>query len=181
MKMSRLVVWPLTAAVLVALLAMPAATAEKAKKKPAKENAAVARTRKQVKMLDDLYKTAVVLITTHYVTETSDLAAGEAAVALFAAMKEKGWHDVRLLDATGDPIEAKNSPQDDFEKQAIAKIKAGESWVEEVVEIDGQRHLRAATPIPVVLDKCILCHPHYEDFKKKGQAIGSLSYTLKVE
>lgn len=56
----------------------------------AAKDPAVERTRKQVRMLDDLYKTAVVLITTHYVDEASDLAAGEAAVALFAAMKEKG-------------------------------------------------------------------------------------------
>ena len=36
-------------------------------------DAAVKRTRRQVKMLDDLYKTAVVLITQHYVTEDSAL------------------------------------------------------------------------------------------------------------
>jgi hypothetical protein len=180
MTKSRFVVLSLTVAMLTALVTLPAAAG---KKEPAKEkeDAAVARTRKQVKMLDDLYKTAVVLITKHYVNETSDLAAGEAAVALFDAMKKKGWHEVRLLDATGDPIEAKNSPKDAFEKKAIAKIKAGEDWYEEVVQIDGKRHLRAATPIPVVLDKCILCHPHYEDFKKKGQPIGSLSYTIEVE
>jgi Na+/phosphate symporter len=48
---------------------------KKAKKKPAVRKAALKRTRKQVKMLDDLYKTAVVLITKHYVTEDSDLPA----------------------------------------------------------------------------------------------------------
>lgn len=149
-------------------------------KKP-KEDQAVARTRKQVKMLDDLYKTAVVLITTHYVNEESDLAAGEAAVALFAAMKEKGWHEVRLLDATGEPIEDKNSPQDAFEKSAVQQMLAGESWHEEVVEKKGKRYLRAATPIPVVLDKCILCHDHYKDYKKQGKPIGALSYTIEIE
>ena len=147
---------------------------------PPKKTPALDRTRKQVKMLDDLYKTAVVLITTHYVTEESDLAAGEAAVALFAAMKEKGWHEVRLLDATGDPIEDRNSPKDEFEKTAVGKLKAGESWYEQVVKIEGKRHLRAATPIPVVLEKCIMCHPHYKDVKK-GAPIGALSYTLLIE
>ena len=43
--------------------------------------------------------------------DESDLAAGSAAVALFDAIKKKGWHEVRLLDATGQPIEDKNSPQ----------------------------------------------------------------------
>ena len=40
-------------------------------------------------MLDELYKTAVVLITKHYVDVDSDLPAGTAAIALFDAMKEK--------------------------------------------------------------------------------------------
>ena len=146
---------------------------------PSKE--AVDRTRKQVKMLDDLYKTTVVLITTHYVEEDSDLAAGSAAVALFDAMKKKGWHEVRLLDATGEPIEDNNSPKDDFEKAAVAKLQGGEGYYETVVERDGKPYLRAATPIPVVLDKCIMCHEHYKDFKAKNQIIGVLGYTLPIE
>ena len=144
------------------------------------EDAAVKRTRKQVKMLDDLYKTAVVLITKHYVEEDTDLAAGEAAVALFAAMKEKGWHEVRLLDATGDPIEDRNSPQDAFEKTAVKNLLAGKGWHEEVVERDNKRYLRAATPVPVVLEKCVMCHDHYKDVPQ-GQAIGALSYTIEIE
>ena len=95
----------------VLLLAVPAADGE-----PQPADAALERARKQVRMLDDLYKTVVVLITTHYVTEESSLPAGSAAIALFSTMKEKGWHEVRLLDATGSPIVAKNSPQDEFEK-----------------------------------------------------------------
>lgn len=149
--------------------------ADKEKKDPAVE-----RTRKQVRMLDDLYKTAVVLITEHYVNDTDDLAAGSAAQALFAAMREKGWHDVRLLDATGEPYEDKNAPRDDFEKTAVAKLKAGEGYYDTVVTKEGQRYLRAATPIPVVSKKCIMCHEHYAKVKK-GAPIGALSYTIKVE
>jgi hypothetical protein len=144
------------------------------------EDIAVERARKQVRMLDDLYKTAVVLITTHYVEEDSDLAAGPAAKALFAAMKEKGWHEVRLVDATGLPIEEENSPADAFEKEAIRRLKSGEAYYDEVIEIDGQRKLRAATIIPVVLEKCTLCHDHYNQ-AKEGEAIGALCYTLDVE
>src|SRR5687768_4633159 len=60
-----------------------------------KVDPAVERTRKQVLMLDDLYKSAIVLITEHYVEEDSDLAAGSAFQALFKAMKDKGYHEVR--------------------------------------------------------------------------------------
>lgn len=142
--------------------------------------AALARTRKQVRMLDDLYKTAVVLITEHYVSEKADLAAGSAFQALFAAMKKKGWHEVRLLDATGQPYEEKNAPADDFERRAIAALKSGKPYFDEVVARDGKSYLRAATPIPVVMKKCTLCHEHYAD-AKPGEAIGALGYTILIE
>ena len=112
--------------------------------------------------------------------EDSDLAAGEAAVALFAAMKKKGWHEVRLLDATGDPIEDRNSPQDGFEKAAVKSLLKGNAWHEEIIERDNKRYLRAATPIPVVLKKCVMCHDHYKDVPE-GSPIGALSYTIEIE
>ncbi|MBX7168671.1 MAG: DUF3365 domain-containing protein [Pirellulales bacterium] len=141
---------------------------------------ALERTRKQVRMLDDLYKTAVVLITTHYVNDDADLPAGTAAIALFDAMKNKGWHEARLLDATGLPTNDKNAPSDEFEKTAIAKLKAGAAYHEAVVERDGKPYLRAATIVPVVMEKCTMCHDHYKA-AKPGEAIGALSYTLPIE
>jgi hypothetical protein len=143
-------------------------------------DAALERTRKQVRMLDDIYKSAVVLITDKYVHKEDDFSAGSAAVALFAVMKDKGWHEVRLLDATGEPYNEKNSPQDDFEKAAIKALKSGKAYHEQVVEIDGKPHLKAATPIPVVSKKCTICHPHYTQVKE-GQAIGALGYTIPIE
>lgn len=138
------------------------------------------RTRETVKMLDDVYKTAVVLITTHYVNDEDDLPAGTAAIALFDAIGKKGWHEVRLIDASGDPIEAANSPRDEFEKAAVKQLKQGESWHEEVITKDGKRYLRAATPIPVVLEKCTMCHDNYKKFKK-NEPIGALSYTIPIK
>ena len=179
MSKLRIAVLSMSAIAILTAATLPAIAEKQAP--PASQDPAVARTRKQVKMLDDLYKTAVVLITTHYVNDEADFAAGSAAVALFDAMKKKGWHEVRLVDATGDPIEAKNSPRDDFERAAVKQLKSGETWYEQIVEIDGKRHLRAATPIPVVLDKCVMCHAHYADAKKNDQIIGALSYTLKIE
>jgi hypothetical protein len=144
------------------------------------DDPAVARARKQVQMLDDLYKTAIVLITENYVKEDSDLAAGAAFQALFKAMKDKGYHEVRLLDATGEPYNEKNMPQDDFEKAAIKALKGGAATHEAVVENNGQRYLRVATPIPVVMKKCTMCHEVYNK-AKPGEPIGALGYTICVE
>jgi hypothetical protein len=144
------------------------------------DDPALERTRKQVRILDDVYKTAIVLITENYVDEASDLAAGAAFQKLFQAMREKGHHDVRLLDATGEPYDPDNTPRDDFEKAAIKSLKEGKAYYEKVVDRDGKRYLRAATPIPVALKKCALCHPAYEK-AKAGEPIGALGYTLEIQ
>ena len=143
------------------------------------DDPAVERTRKQTKMLDDLYKTAIVLITTHYV-KGEEPAAAVAGKLLWKEMKAKGHHEVRLLDATGDPIEPTNVANDDFEKNAIKEILAGKASVDQVIEKDGKRYLRTATIVPVVMEKCVSCHPHYKNVPK-GQAIGAIAYILPVE
>jgi hypothetical protein len=131
-------------------------------------------------MLDDIYKTTVVLITDKYVNDTDDFAAGSAAIALFDAIGQKNWHTVRLVDATGEPYDDENVAKDDFEKEAIEQLKAGKDYFEKVEKREDGRYLRAATPIPVVLKKCTMCHDNYNSVKE-GEPIGALLYTLRVE
>jgi hypothetical protein len=131
-------------------------------------------------MLDDIYKTAVVLITDKYVHDEDDFPAGSAAIALFEAINKKGWHEVRLLDATGEPYDDENSPREGFETKAVKNLKAGKDYYEQIVQEEDKRYLLAATPIPVVMQKCVMCHPHYEQ-AKEGEAIGALSYRLEIE
>lgn len=73
-----------------------------------------------------------------------------------------------------------NVAKDAFEKEAIKQLKSGKDYYEEITEKDGKPVLRAATAVPVVMKKCTMCHPHYED-AKKGAAIGAVSYTLPIE
>lgn len=146
---------------------------------PAKDRA-LEEARKDVRMLDDVYKTTIVLITENYVHDQTDFGAGPAAKALFAAIEEKGWHAVRLLDLSGEPVNDENRPADAFEKAAAETLAAGGDYHDAVEERDGKRVLRAATPIPVVLDKCILCHENYRGVPE-GQAIGMLGYTVPLE
>ena len=148
-----------------------------AEKAPDSKDAAVERTRQEVKMLDDLYKTVVVLITEHYVKDPTILPAASASKALFAEMKKKGWHEVRLLGLTDKLFNPENKPSDAFEQAAAKKLLAGEAGHEEVVEKGGKRYLRFATGIPVVMEQCLMCHPTWKG--NKGN-IGSLSYTVPV-
>lgn len=126
------------------------------------------------------YKNVVVFITDKYVHKDIDVSAATAAVTLFSVMKAKGWHDIRLVDATDQPYEEKNSPKDAFEKSAVKALKGGKTYVDEVVQIDGKPFLRAATPVPVVMKKCVMCHPHYADMKE-GEPIGILSYIVPIK
>ena len=119
------------------------------------------------------------LITEHYV-KGDEPAAAVAGKLLWKVMKEKGHHEVRLIDATGDPLEASNVAADDFEKMAIKQILGGKASVDQIVEKEGKRYLRTATIVPVVMEKCKSCHPNYKDVPK-GKAIGALAYTLPIE
>jgi len=131
-------------------------------------------------MLDDLYKGAIVAITQHYVNDEDTIPAGTAFKSLFVAVEKKGWHKVRLLDVTGEPYSEENVADDDFEKAAVKSLAAGKGHVERIEVRNGTRHLRVATPIPVVLDKCVMCHDNYSDVPE-GQAIGALSYTVPID
>lgn len=155
-------------------------TSAPAKDQPAPDKAAVERTRKTVQMLDDVYKTAVVLITDKYVNDEADFPAGSAAIALFEAIGKKGWHQARLIDLTGKPYEPKNVPGDEVEKAGAKALNAGQATYEQIVYQDGKPHLRVLTSVPVVMKKCVLCHPHYADVKE-GKAIGAISYTVPIE
>ena len=144
------------------------------------DDAALARARKAVQMLDNIYKQTIVLITDKYVNTEEDYPAGSAAVVLFRNITESGSHEVRLIDATGMPYEEKNVAKDEFEKEGLKQLKAGKSLYEKVVEKNGKPHLRTLTPVPMVMKKCVMCHPHYAD-AKKGEPIGAISYTIAIE
>jgi Protein of unknown function (DUF3365) len=148
--------------------------AENASGKP---DAAVERTRQEVKMLDDLFKNMIVLVDGHYVKKPDDFAAATAAKALFAAMKKNQWFDVRLLGLTDVIGDQDDVPRDAFEQTAAKKLLAGDASYEELVETGGKRYLRVATGVPVVSENCVMCHANFKG--NKGN-IGSLSYTVPV-
>ena len=139
------------------------------------------RTRKTVRMLDDIYKGGIVAITDNYVNDRDAIPAGTAFKQVFKSAEEKGWHKVRLVDGLGEPINDENAPEDAFEKKALKALVAGKTgWYESVETKGDKRVLRVATPVPVVFEKCIMCHDNY-DGVPKGQAIGALTYKIDIE
>ena len=132
-------------------------------------------------MLDDIYKGGIVAITSNYVNDKDTIPAGTAFKEVFKSAEEKGWHTVRLVDGLGEPLNDENAPIDAFEKEALKSLVAGKTaWFEKVETKGKKRTLRVATPVPVVFEKCIMCHDNYEGVPK-GQAIGALTYKIKIE
>ncbi|MEZ6134100.1 MAG: DUF3365 domain-containing protein [Pirellulaceae bacterium] len=176
---------PLATLAVLLCVALPTANAQQSEAKEpgqkteaTKERPAVTRAKKQAKMLDTLYKTAIVLITENYVDGKESLAAGDAFQALFKAMKDNEFHEVRLLDATGDAYDPDNDPKTDFEKKAIKAILDGKPIYERIVKEGDKQYLLSATPIPVVMEKCTMCHSNYENVKGP---IGALGLKIPLE
>jgi hypothetical protein len=138
---------------------------------------AVERAREMVHVLDDVYKGFVVQITETYVKAQVTTPAARVAKKVFKHVEGKGWHTARLLDATGEPLNAANAPKTAFEKEAVAKLKSGKDYFEEVATKDGKPVLRAATQVPVVMKQCITCHPGH----KEGELIGVLTYEVPIK
>jgi len=157
----------------------PAAAQDKktADKASAPDPAALDRARLQVKMLDDLYKTAVVKITQVYVGQQGEVPAALAAAEIFHAMKEKGWHNARLVDASGKPKRKANVAETDFEKKAVDAMKSGKTYYEEVgSDKNGRPVLRAATVVPAVMKECAVCHK-----VKEGDLLGTIVYEVPIK
>jgi hypothetical protein len=163
----------LAAAVVLTSFQSPARTADS----NVPDKAAVARARDTVHMLDDLHKGYVVTITATYVKAQETQPAAVVTKKVFKHMEAKGWGTGRLVDATGEPINKDNAPRTDFEKRAIAQLKTGKPYYDEVASRDGKPVLRAATVVPVVMKQCLACHEGY----KEGDLLGALVYEVPIK
>jgi len=141
------------------------------------KNLELEHARKTVRMLDDLYKTYIVLITEEYVDDPSVLPAATLSKRVFKLMNKKGWHKVRLLDATGTPFNPENNPRDAFERDAINAMISGKTYFEKIEKIEGKDHLRAVTSVHAVMKGCISCHPS----SRVGDLLGGIAYNITLE
>jgi hypothetical protein len=139
----------------------------------AEDDPALGRAREHVKMVDSLYKNAVVAVTDLYKEGPPAIM---VAKRVFKAMREDGWHDTRLVDVTGNPLNEANVPATDFEKRAAEAIRAGQAYYEEVAGEGAERHLLAATVVPAVHRRCASCHGVDE-----GDLLGFLRYDVTVK
>jgi hypothetical protein len=144
---------------------------------PEPDRGAVQRAHDTVKLLDDLHKGYVVNITATYVKAQERTPAAHVAKKVFSHIEKNGGPKVRLVDATGSPINKANVAKSDFEKRAIQKLSKGAAYVSEVSRKSDHPVLLAATPVPVVMQQCISCHPGY----KAGDLLGAITYEVPIK
>jgi len=128
--------------------------------------------RRQVRMMDDIYKAAVVSTHKMYVQDPSTPAAVVWAKQVIKQLEGKGWPQARLFASHDRPLNPENTLVDDFERAATAAFKAGKVSFEQVR--DGE--LRYATDIRIVDQKCLMCHVR----NKEGDLLGGVGYRIKV-
>jgi hypothetical protein len=157
---------------IVGVLGVMAASRGLSAGEPGTEDPALTRARDQVRMLDALYKNAVVSITNRY----DGPPAIKVAKDVFGAMEKGGWHKAKLVDATGAPQNEANTPQTPFEKRAAEQIRAGKPYYDEVSGTGGGRVLWVATVVPAVTAKCATCHG-----VKPGDLLGFIRYEIPVK
>jgi hypothetical protein len=138
---------------------------------------AVDRARQTVKMLDDMCKTFIVLITEEYVKDPTMFSAATLSKKVFFEMDKKGWYKARIIDATGTPNNPGNIPKNKFESDALEEIANGKSYYERIEEKQGKYYLMAATRVTAVTEGCTACHPD----RNLGDLLGAISYTLPLE
>ncbi|MDR4498357.1 MAG: DUF3365 domain-containing protein [Candidatus Scalindua sp.] len=134
------------------------------------------RARKTVRMIDDMYKTFIVLVTKEYVTDPTMFSALILSKKVFEAMSKKGWHEARLLGTDETPHNPDNSPKDVFERDAVEALISGKNYYEKVERVDGKYYLRSATSVIAVMEGCTICHPG----KKVGDLLGAISYRISI-
>jgi hypothetical protein len=178
--MNRCLTLPLCGLLALAISGPALSPAHSAQKDREPDAAALKRARREVRMLDDIYKTAIVLITDKYVKTKKDYPAGRAAIKWLRDVAEKGHPEVRLIDVSGEPYNPTNTARDSFEKEGVKQLRAGKDYYDRVEQKGSKSYLRAITAIPVVTERCILCHENYK-MAKKGAAVGALSYTVPIE
>ncbi len=124
-----------------------------------KNDPAVKQARQMILMLDDAYQASVNLITEarfpccDSCCDETFAVPDLTAKGLFAAMKEKGWPESRLINVSGTLSSSENIAHDSFEINAVLALKKGRESFEEIEIREGIRFLRVAMPMPIIANK----------------------------
>jgi hypothetical protein len=156
----------------VPALALPALAGEPASKE-APLRVSLAEGRRLVRMMDDIYKHAVLATHKMYVQDAGTPSAITWAKQVLPQVEAKGWPRAHIFSGTGRPLHPDNEPKDDFERAAVRAFQGGKSAVEAV---EGDT-LRYASEIRVTDRSCLMCHVRNHE----GDLLGGVSYRVALQ
>ncbi|MEO8327403.1 MAG: methyl-accepting chemotaxis protein [Nitrospirota bacterium] len=90
-------------------------------------------------------------------------------------LAEEGVFNARIVSLS--PLNAKNAPQDSFEKEALAALAAGQKEFTRNDTVNGKMMFRRATPDLATVQACIGCH----EGKKIGDMLGAVSVQIPMD
>jgi len=121
-----------------------------------------------VRLLDDVYQSAVINTHKMYVRDPGTPSAVTWAKQVLRDVNGKGWPAARVFAASQRPLNPENDPADAFEEEAVKQFQRGQPVFE---RLDGDV-LRYASSIRVVDRSCLTCHVH----NREGDLLGGISY-----
>jgi hypothetical protein len=104
-------------------------------------------------------------------TTPENVVPNSLAISLLLPECQKGY---RLLDGTGEPLDPRNVPNGDLERDALEDALAGET-----TQIVAQGKLLTVVPLPFADENCALCHTNYLDFEP-GEIVGAVSLQVPL-
>jgi hypothetical protein len=153
---------------------LTAGVAGAAQKPPAKQAEPLPpeEARRMVRMMDDIYRSAVLTTQRMYVHDPGTAAAVTWAKQVMRDLHGKGWPEARIFASTDRPLNPDNKIADDFEREALLAFKQGKSAFEKT---EGGV-FRYASELRVTDKSCLMCHVR----NKEGDLLGGVSYRALV-
>jgi methyl-accepting chemotaxis protein len=90
-------------------------------------------------------------------------------------LAREGVYNARVISAT--PLNAKNGPQDPFEKEALVALGSGQKEFTKIDTVNGKMVFRRATQDLASVKACVGCH----EGKQVGEMLGAVSVQIPMD
>ena len=90
-------------------------------------------------------------------------------------LAQEDVYNARVISLT--PLNAKNAPQDGFEKDALTALAAGQKEFTKIATVMGKTFFRRATQDLASVQACVGCH----EGKKVGEMLGAVSVQIPMD
>ncbi len=150
-----------------------AGTASNAKPVAIAQPISLAEARRTVRLMNDIYVTAVLTTSKMYVQEPGTAAAVTWGKQVIREVNSRGGPQARIFTTADRPLNPENGAIDAFEREAGAAFVKGEAALEKV----SSGRYRFAVPLRITDKSCLTCHVR----NRVGDLLGGVSYSAVIQ